>query len=323
MSCACARWFTAKVSSYPSAEALWVSTTETPAFATIARSGRTAPTSSRSLTLCAASRTSASRARSQPISCTVAPAARAASATSVSALPGRPTSSKSGRCAAGRLAIANVAALPRPPVGPVSNTVPDAIEFMFLLRRYLATILRRTPVIRQSSGFPRTASARTNPFPDRPRSAQWRNGLVGVRSDVAALARPRPARRSGRPRRRAPPRGGAAPRRAGRTGRDLGGLPDQARTRTGHLTVGTGRGGARARVACLRRRARPALPIGRARDSWTRRRIVADHTERATPARSPGEHTRRRLRRNVDPHGRQRALRRPDGSDDKLAGNRT
>src|ERR1700730_1118126 len=78
-----------------------------------------------------------------------------------------------------------------------------------------------------------------------------------------------------------------------------------------------------ARVACLRRRARPALPIGRARDSWTRRRIVADHTERATHARSPGEHTRRRLRRNVDPRGRQRALRRPDGSDDKLAGNRT
>jgi len=30
------------------------------------------------------------------------------------------------------LAIASVAAFPRPPVGPVISTVPDAIEFMVL-----------------------------------------------------------------------------------------------------------------------------------------------------------------------------------------------
>ncbi len=182
-------------------------------------------------------------------------------------------------------------------------------------------ILRRTPVIRQSSGFRRTARARTNPFPDRPRSAQWRNGLVGVRSDVAALARSRAAHGGRRPCRRAPPRGGAAPRRAGRTGRDLGRLPDQARTRTGHLTVGTGRGGARARALRVSDAERdllfrlaghstPGLDVVSSRITPSVQRLL----DRL--ANTPG----RRLRRNVDPHGRQRAVRRPDGSDDQAGG---
>jgi hypothetical protein len=67
-------------------------------------------------------------AHAQLIACTVAPAPRAASAIPVRASPARPTSSRSGRCEPGRLAIAKVAALPSPPVGPVINTVPTVPE---------------------------------------------------------------------------------------------------------------------------------------------------------------------------------------------------
>ena len=181
-------------------------------------------------------------------------------------------------------------------------------------------IVRRTAVVRQSSGFRRTASARTRPFAAAHSGGMdsWEFGRTvrRWRDRVGAV-------RGRRPGRRTPSRGRAAPRRTGRAGRDLGRLPDPARARAGHLTVGAGRGGARPRVAGLRRRARPALPAGRARHPGTRRRLVAHHAERATPARSPGAHTRRRLRRDLDSHRRQRAVRRADGSDDKLAGNRT
>src|SRR5882757_2793289 len=96
----------------------------TPALATSPRNGPRAPSTSSFFALSAVARRSASRARSQPIACTVAPAARASSATSVSVSPARPTSSRSGLSGAGRAAIANVAARPSPPVGPVISTVP-------------------------------------------------------------------------------------------------------------------------------------------------------------------------------------------------------
>src|ERR1017187_7042228 len=126
----CAGW--TPISSYPSAEALRVSLTMTPALATSPRNGRAAPVSRSSFAVSAAARTSASRARSQPIARTVAPAARASSATCVRTSPALPTSSRSGLSGAGRLAIAEAAARPSPPVGPVISTVPGLVVVIVL-----------------------------------------------------------------------------------------------------------------------------------------------------------------------------------------------
>ncbi len=92
--------------------------------------GRTAPDVRRSFTVAPAARTPARLARSQLISCTVAPAARASSPASWSTGPGRPASSRSGRSPAGRFAIALVAGCPRPAVGPVIRTVPELISLI-------------------------------------------------------------------------------------------------------------------------------------------------------------------------------------------------
>ncbi len=121
-------------------------------------------------------------------------------------------------------------------------------------------------------------------------SAQLRDGLLGVRPHGAALARPCEAHRGRRTGRRTPSRGGVTSRGTRRAGRNLGRLPDTTRTGASHLTVGAGGGGVGPRFAGLRYRARPAVPTGRACHPGTRRRVVAHHAERATPARPPGEH---------------------------------
>jgi len=115
MSCACARWFTAKVSSYPSAARCGCRRPRHPALATSARSGRSAPTSSRSLASRPALRTSARRAK-VAADCVHSRAGRLGILQPPrSALDLPATSSK--RAGAGRLATPSVAARPSPPVG--------------------------------------------------------------------------------------------------------------------------------------------------------------------------------------------------------------
>ena len=117
--------------------------------------------------------------------------------------------------------------------------------------------------------------------------------------------------------------GAAGPRTAARgtrrARRHLGRLPHPAGAGPGDRAVGTGGRGPGAGAAAARRRARGAVPAGRARHARPRSGALSPHAERAAAPGPAVPHAGRRLRRHLDATDGQRPLRRAHGRDLDLA----